>query len=605
MRDAASDDVDSVTSADIGAVTGERRTPASSTFLAFDYNIPAYTREGVIEIPVVNDGVEEEVEYGRLSWSIQSIGTLSYDNAEDRPALDGLVGFINSGGQTQSTGGAYRSRLYDPGELPVSERTEITVSNAPDTQEGEDMNFTIRLSKALPAELVFHATYQSQWSSASLGDFDDSQHSGGQMVKRVQFNAGETEKNITFRTIVDSIDDDGEKAVFEFILVRYGEYNAQQAHDDYNIGFFTNTGEFLYRIDRYGIIRNDGPLPREWLAEYSHSEASIITDLIANRMDSSSRGGAQEGALTTWAAVAGNSFHNEKLSGSVETVVMGAEQVHGPVTFGAVASSSHGDGDYHGEQAMTLGAETLGLYPYVDVEWSDRFGTWALAGHSRGDITIEGQDTEEIKTGMSMNVGALGFRWALFSSERGGVQLRSSGMWVSASSEEADEIRASKSHSRRLKAELKGSYHILLPDGALTPSLSFGWEDHAGSAIMDRGGYTGRVAMEYRGSHLSLSGAYYTRLDHDTQERKYSGWSASLAYDWGQDERGVTAELRPDQIEMGYGLVRGSLLWTPVTALGDNVPMMVGVRVKHLESDIQGGVTLRDDTARVELRTSW
>ena len=248
-------------------------------------------------------------------------------------------------------------------------------------------------------------------------------------------------------------------------------------------------------------INNDGPLPREYLAQFGHAVAGNVVDAITSRIDAprtAGRTGALgmlpaegetvglsqvlEGAqgsatspsgVAVWGRIGVSRFdatQEVNVKGDSTHVTAGADYRHRDWLLGVALGHDTTEGTY-GEDGEEAEASLTLAAPYVAYYLGERTSVWASAGAGTGDVRLRplgrdewtGADTEWL-------FGALGARSEVFA--RRNVKMTAFGDVFGQEIESADgqELAASSSQSWRARAGVSSSVDL----GALsvTPNVA-------------------------------------------------------------------------------------------------------------------------------------
>ena len=243
------------------------------------------------------------------------------------------------------------------------------------------------------------------------------------------FQPGETLKTVEVEVLADDHDEGHE--TMRLILS-----NAQGARID--------------KASALGVIKNDGPIPRAWLARFGRTVADQVLDAIESRMraarqpgiemtlagqrfggqapqetsraqrDSAwqdrtgfgspaSRGVTQGELLsgTSFAVTAGTGQHgyatlwgrgavtrfdgregNLSLDGEVASAMVGADWAREDWTVGLIVSRSVGEGRYAGNSEGRVESTLTGFYPWGRLALSERVEAWGAAGYGAGELSV-------------------------------------------------------------------------------------------------------------------------------------------------------------------------------------------------------------------------
>ena len=280
---------------------------------------------------------------------------------------------------------------------------------------------------------------------------------------QLHFEPGETDKTVRVAILDDGIDEGKEK-----FFLRLS--NPQ--------------GAFLRKMHREakGVIVNDDPLQKTWLARFGRTVGTQALEAIADRFTDDGRasyltlagtrlggaldpdpqaaeparldamrrtprdlllgssfrlaaGGDQGTALwSAWGRFASHSFDgvadDVTLSGEVTTGFLGADVSRGRWLAGLALGLSAGDGPFtlNVDAPTTRGQGTVesdltAAFPYVRLALSERLDLWAVGGIGQGTMTITEDGGRPLEVGTRLHLGALGSRGVLVGGEGTGFEL--------------------------------------------------------------------------------------------------------------------------------------------------------------------------------------
>ncbi len=207
------------------------------------------------------------------------------------------------------------------------------------------------------------------------------------------------------------------------------------------------------RIDRAsapGVIKNDGPVPRAWLARFGRTVADQVLDAVESRMRAgrqpgiemtlagqrfggqapqeapraqryspwqeragfgspASRGVTQDellsgtsfavtaetgqhGYATLWGRGAVTRFEgredNFSIDGEVSSAMVGADWAREDWTVGLIVSRSFSEGRYAGNSEGRVESTLTGFYPWGRLALSERVEAWGAAGYGLGELSV-------------------------------------------------------------------------------------------------------------------------------------------------------------------------------------------------------------------------
>ena len=243
------------------------------------------------------------------------------------------------------------------------------------------------------------------------------------------FQPGETLKTVEVDVLADDHDEGHE--TMRLILS-----NAQGARID--------------RASALGVIKNDGPVPRAWLARFGRTVADQVLDAVESRMRAARQPGiemtlagqrfggqapqqasraqrdsawqerttfgspasrgvtpgellsgtsfaitaktGQHGYATLWGRGAVTRFDgregNLTLDGKVASAMVGVDWAREDWTVGLIVSRSLGEGRYAGNSEGRVESTLTGFYPWGRLALSERVETWGAAGYGAGEVSV-------------------------------------------------------------------------------------------------------------------------------------------------------------------------------------------------------------------------
>ena len=243
------------------------------------------------------------------------------------------------------------------------------------------------------------------------------------------FQPGETLKTVEVEVLPDDHDDSYE-------TMRLFLSNAQGARID--------------RASALGVIRNDGPIPKAWLARFGRTVAEQVLDAVESRMRAARQPGiemtlaghrfggqapqeasraqrdsawqeratfgsrasrdvtqgellsgtsfavttetGQHGYATLWGRGAVTRFDgregNLTLDGKVASAMVGADWAREDWTAGLIVSRSLGEGRYAGNSEGRVESTLTGFYPWGRLALSERVEAWGAAGYGTGELSV-------------------------------------------------------------------------------------------------------------------------------------------------------------------------------------------------------------------------
>ena len=391
---------------------------------------------------------------------------------------------------------------------------------------------------------------------------------------RLTFQPGETVKTVEVEILPDDHDEGAE-------TMRLFLENAEGARIDV--------------ADALGVIRNDGPIPKAWIARFGRTVADQVLGAVEGRIRAARGPGAaltiagrrvggdgqgggagsgdpaassfaltaragEDGHLALWGRGAATGFDGEAgelaLDGAVTGAMLGADWSRGAAaepgawTAGLIVARSHGEGGYEGAGEGRIEATLTGLYPWGRLALSETVDAWAAAGYGAGKLAVTPGDGPTMRADLDLRMAAAGLRGTLLdpgteSGAGGGtdglaVTGKADALVVatgSARGRSADggNLAAASATVTRLRLGLEGSRPFGVGgDAALTPSVEIGLRHDGGDAETGLGLDVGggvALAVPGRGIRAALRGRGL--LAHEAGGFRERGFSGELAWDPG------------------------------------------------------------------------
>ena len=289
--------------------------------------------------------------------------------------------------------------------------------------------------------------------------------------------------------------------------------------------------------------------------------------------------------LAAWGRVAHGSFDGEhaddtgrtRVDGQVLTGVLGADAEWSHVLAGVAVSLSEGDGRFDSPGADVGGkggieSTMTTVSPYLRLHVTERVSAWGLAGWGTGDMTIRFDDgaMAPVRTDLSMQLGAIGARGALFTQDDTGgmdLALKTDAFFVRTDSEAAVNSVETQADASRVRLVLEGGRTFAAGGGAtLRPSLELGVRYDGGDAETGAGvELGGGVAFADAASGLSVDARARMLLAHADSDYEEWGASATVRLDPGAAGRGLSLSLTPT---LGTASSAAERLWGARDARG-------------------------------------
>ena len=260
------------------------------------------------------------------------------------------------------------------------------------------------------------------------------------------------------------------------------------------------------------------------------------------------------------------------LDGEVTTGLLGADFAAERWTAGLALGHSAGTGGYRdgaceagstqsGGCGGRIEAELTGLYPYAELDVTERVSVWLAAGHGAGGLTVIPDGSGAIGTDLSMRMGAGGTRIAVLAPEGGegfNLALKGDGRFTRTASDAArapdgGNLAEAEADVWLLRLGVEGSRPFSLGgsgtgDGtgaSLTPSFEVGVRRDGGDAETGFGADMGgglALAAPDRGLRFDLKGR--ALVAHEAPGFREWGASAGFGFDpRPATERGLSLSL--------------------------------------------------------------
>ena len=265
--------------------------------------------------------------------------------------------------------------------------------------------------------------------------------------------------------------------------------------------------------------------------------------------------------ITTWGESASTRFGGAEgklsLDGEVNTAIVGADAEWGRWLAGLALSYSEGAGGYRQNQAGSgaLGSTLTAINPYARYRLDDRTSFWGTLGYGSGRLTLTpdaGKSSLEtgltnagaspLETDLTNAMAAFGGRGVL--SVRSGatgmfeLALRSDAMFTDTASMAVAGLSAGAGATSRVRLILEGSGSMPAFGGVLSPRLEAGLRYDGGDAETGAGLEVGG-GLAYDMARLTVQLDGRMLLTHQDRDYEEWGYSVSVAYQPGQDGRGV------------------------------------------------------------------
>ena len=336
-----------------------------------------------------------------------------------------------------------------------------------------------------------------------------------------------------------------------------------------------------------GTIRNDGPIPKEWIARVGRAIGDQVFDAVTDRIGSIDAGAAEVsvagvtvehreqswktggwenlagendgmaevteedwlassfrgtagtsagGAATVWGQAIRTTFEAEgdglSLDGRVTSMLLGADWRTARGLAGIALGHSRAIGGYGGRTGNGMSADLTGAYPYVGWNASQRIAFWAAGGYGAGTLEVEADDK---KTDLSLLIAGAGARAKLLEAPaEGGPEFDwlAEGRWTRTRSDAVrspqGNLGAARAHTLKLASGFEARWLGLGGDALRwTPSMRAVARHDSGDAEEGGGLEVGgalAVKAPLTGFSMRIEGATLaTHDDSALRETKLSG----------------------------------------------------------------------------------
>lgn len=298
------------------------------------------------------------------------------------------------------------------------------------------------------------------------------------------------------------------------------------------------------------------------------ARSMTLGDLLAgSRFAWTGGADARGGSLGFWGQGSRTRFAGAQdgvdLAGDVTTALMGTDYARGDWLVGVALTQSRGNGGYRSlarpggvaasDAPVGDGAIETSLtaaIPYVSWRASERLDLWGAVGHGGGELNLEPDGGDALKTDIDWNMAATGLRSDLFTSAVGtSLSLVSDALWARTTSDRTSGLGATEGDVTRLRLALEGSRTFTLPGGgSLKPKLELGARHDGGDAETGFGvELGGGIAWSDPRLGLSLDIEGRALISHEDGAMKDRGFSAALIYDPRADSaQGLSLTLRQE-----------------------------------------------------------
>ena len=549
-------------------------------------SIPVGEVSGIIQVPILDDTLDEPDETFTVTLSSPTNATISDDSGT--------------------------------GTITDEDNLEVTVSyevGSYTVTEGEFIDVTVVLSEPPGRPIVVSVTVMPDSGTV------ETDYSG--VPESVTFGPSETQKTFIFRAVEDAEYDDGEKVVLGFGILPSGVTASDPETsivtiEDNDFAADVEPKQWLVRFGRTAVVHvtdaldermrcppdrrpveiSPNRLPGEisperrprWRCRPLHREPQSMAiggHRLAsgvNQTEAFERYAAGHrrdewmlygGTLGDWDAdafrsltvnefLARSSFHvsseeeegwrlsfwgrgafsrfdgfdgGHTLDGDVTTSTFGVDNAGDRWLSGVALSRSEGEGtfsqdDFEGEFASSL----TGLYPYLRYGVSERLSIWGMMGYGAGTLTFTADDVASIETDIDMTMGAVGLRGELLSpadEKDFALTFKADALFMRTASDVVPGLKAAEAEVNRLRLGIEGSWEFVSEDGQwLSPRIEAGLRHDGGDAETGLGVEIGAgLRYAHPEQYLTMELNARSLLTHDAVGLAEWGVSGSLRYD--------------------------------------------------------------------------
>ena len=478
------------------------------------------------------------------------------------------------GGRACGTTGAICTadgkRLLNTEMATVQGPPALNVADAR-TEEGADatLDFVVTLSRAASGAVT--VDYATADGSATAGA-DYTTASG-----TLTFDPGTTEQRVSVPVLDDAVDDGGETLTLTLSsasgawiedgtatgtiensdpmpqawLARFGRTVASQAVEALEERMAQPQGVTRFNPGG-GVSRFYGEAPaqskgeifieeeseKNWGSEdTAHNPVEISPGVVLLGSsfhlavaDSDEQGRAVPGPWAIWGRGATTRFEGTdgdlSIDGNVSTGMLGADYRWGRMMFGTAVSRSVSDGDFtlRGELGGNVESSLTAAYPYLRVAATEQISLWGMLGYGKGSISLEDMGSADIKTDISMKMGAFGARGDILSGEKGlSLAVRSEALWVRVESDSVAGLVSVEADASRIRAVVEGGFALPVGSGVFTPLVEAGLRHDGGDAETGFGVEVGG-GLRYSNSALGLDMEFTARRLVAHGDEDYGEW---------------------------------------------------------------------------------
>ena len=268
--------------------------------------------------------------------------------------------------------------------------------------------------------------------------------------------------------------------------------------------------------------------------------------------DLDEQGRAVPGPWAIWGRGATTRFEGTdgdlSIDGNVSTGMLGADYRWGRMMFGTAVSRSVSDGDFTlgGELGGSVESSLTAAYPYLRVSATERLSLWGMLGYGKGSMSLEDMGSADIKTDISMKMGAFGARGDILSGEKGlSLAVKSEALWVRVESDSVAGLVSVEADASRIRAVVEGGFAFPVGSGVFTPLVEAGLRHDGGDAETGFGAEVGG-GLRYSNSALGLDMEFTARrlVAHGDEDYGEWGLGGSARFNPRSSRKGFQMSLR-------------------------------------------------------------
>ena len=266
------------------------------------------------------------------------------------------------------------------------------------------------------------------------------------------------------------------------------------------------------------------------------------------------------GGLTVWGSgnvrnFSGGDPQSVSYDGDVTGASVGIDtRLGADLLAGMSVTRAQGTVDYTASSTLSgeLTATVTSVAPYVGWQTPAGIGLWALAGHGRGEVELDGGSAGTDSSDLTQRMAAAGVSGPLVASDdliAGGttrLSLKGETAFTKAEVEGSETLDEMTLNASRQRLALEGSHVRRLASGAtLTPSVEIGMRHDGGDGETGNGVEVGAgLRFADPATRLTVEARARTLVAHGGDYEEW-GLSGLVRIDPGRAGRGIALSLRP------------------------------------------------------------